>query len=328
MSPRSVFYLNSRNRPGLPGLAGDQGAQLNYLPGAPIQAANISVGEYQTNAEMAFVIRVTLAQYADVLTGETVSQVSETEAGLEVQTPNRTIETSRVIDARGVGDPTDANLANGATVLTFPQFMERMGTMWPLRGIRRAAVIGSGDSARCAVESLLGIGPQPPMSAAMLDHVERVDWYGSGLPQDCFDWRERERDRYQRIGSYLRPDRFGQRRLNVIPGRFTPAPLPDNRVLVSDRSYDRVIVATGNQEQYIPGLASSDFETYFQAGTSVATSSFVLPEVYRVGPHADIPFSSTERASGIADVAANRVAMFRLANKTAVLASSLPAVSS
>src|SRR6266545_4648766 len=143
MSPRSVFYLNSRNRPGLPGLAGDQGAQLNYLPGAPIQAANITVGEYQTNAEMAFVIRVTLAQYADVLTGETVSQVSETEAGLEIQTPNRTIETSRVIDARGVGDPKDATLANGATVLTFPQFMERMGTMWPLRGIRRAAVIGS-----------------------------------------------------------------------------------------------------------------------------------------------------------------------------------------
>ena len=73
MTSRPTFYLNSRNRPGTAGLAGDQGASLNYLPGAPIQAANVSMTEYQTNTDMAFVIRLTLAQYAEVLTNATVT---------------------------------------------------------------------------------------------------------------------------------------------------------------------------------------------------------------------------------------------------------------
>jgi hypothetical protein len=36
MTARPTFYLNSRNRPGNAGLAGDQGTSLNYLPGASI----------------------------------------------------------------------------------------------------------------------------------------------------------------------------------------------------------------------------------------------------------------------------------------------------
>src|SRR6266581_1325462 len=59
MTARPTFYLNSRNRPGNAGLAGDQGASLNYLPGAPIQAANVSMLEYQTNTDL-FVIRLAL----------------------------------------------------------------------------------------------------------------------------------------------------------------------------------------------------------------------------------------------------------------------------
>jgi hypothetical protein len=34
MTLRPTFYLNSRNRAGSAGLAGDQRASLNYLPGA------------------------------------------------------------------------------------------------------------------------------------------------------------------------------------------------------------------------------------------------------------------------------------------------------
>src|SRR5207248_8155169 len=66
MTSRPTFYLNSRNRPGTAGLAGDQGASLNYLPGAPIPAANASIAEYQTNTDLAFAIRLVLAQFADV----------------------------------------------------------------------------------------------------------------------------------------------------------------------------------------------------------------------------------------------------------------------
>jgi hypothetical protein len=76
MTARPVFYLNSRNRPGGAGQAGDQGASLNYLPGAPIQAADLSMAEYQTNADMAFVVRLALAQYADVVTDARVLSVS------------------------------------------------------------------------------------------------------------------------------------------------------------------------------------------------------------------------------------------------------------
>jgi hypothetical protein len=52
MTQRPTFFLNSRNRSGSGGLAGDRMASLNYLPGAPIQAANVSMLEYQTNTDL------------------------------------------------------------------------------------------------------------------------------------------------------------------------------------------------------------------------------------------------------------------------------------
>src|SRR4051794_11996579 len=64
MTSHPTFSLTSRNRPGSAGLAGDQGASLNRLPGALVQAANVSMAEYQTNTDMAFVIRLALAQFA------------------------------------------------------------------------------------------------------------------------------------------------------------------------------------------------------------------------------------------------------------------------
>lgn len=182
MSARPTFYLNSRNRRGAGGLAGDQGASLNYLPGAPIQAANLSMVEYQANTDMAFVIRLALAQFADVVTNAKVVSVARDGTGVEIEMTDRDpLPAGRVIDARGLGDPSDQNLANGTTILTFPQFMQRMTTMWPLRGVRRAAVIGGGDAGKCAVESFLGIAPQPFMAAAELDSVERIGLY----PLNC-----------------------------------------------------------------------------------------------------------------------------------------------
>jgi hypothetical protein len=182
MTDRPTFYLNSRNRPGGAGLAGDQGVALNYLPGAPIQAANVSMAEYQTNTDMAFVIRTALAQYADVVTNAKVASVVRDGTGVEIQLENRDpLFAGRVIDARGLGDPAEQDVANGTTILTFPQFMARMASMWPLRSVRRAAVVGGGDSAKCAVESLLGVAPQPFMAAAALDWVQRIGLY----PLNC-----------------------------------------------------------------------------------------------------------------------------------------------
>jgi hypothetical protein len=327
MTARPTFYLNSRNRAGGAGLAGDQGASLNYLPGAPIQAANVSMTEYQTNTDMAFVIRLALAQFADVLTNADVVSVARDDAAVEIQIDGRgALLAGRVIDARGLGDPNDQDLANGMTILTFSQFMQRMATPWPLRGIRRVAVVGGGDAGKCAVESLLGIAPQPTMAAAALDSVERVDWYTDTLPTTCEAWQQQIRGRYQAIGRHLRPDRLGVRRLTVLGRRARPVALP-GMGLLDGSTYDLVIVCTGTQETDIDGLAFRDFYDYSlpDSDAAVASEHYDLP-AFRVGPHARLPFTSQEYEDGVADIPANAVSMFRTASKTAALAATLPAV--
>ena len=326
MTARPTFYLNSRNRPGSAGLAGDQSASLNYLPGAPIQAANISMLEYQTNADMALVIRLALAQYAQVVTNTTVLSVTGDRTGVQIEIANRDpLPAGRVIDARGLGDPGDRDVANGVTILTFPQFMQRMAGVWPLRGVRRVAVLGGGDSGKCAVESLLGIAPQPPMAAAALDSVDRIDLYADDLPTTCDGWQQLIRGRYQAIGRYLRPDRLGMRRLAVVGRRARPVALPGT-VLVEGRTYDLVIACTGNRETPIDGLNVSDFYEYTAADAdAVAREHYDLP-AFRVGPHASLPFTVREQEDGIADIRANAVSMWRTATKTATLAATLPAV--
>jgi hypothetical protein len=324
MTAQPTFYLNSRNRPGGAGLAGDQGASLNRLPGALVQAANVSMAEYQTNADMAFVIRLALAQFADVIPGANVISVSGDDGYVQVEIRDRgTCEYGRLIDARGVGDPIAQKLANGTRLLTFPQFMQRMAGTWPLRGLRRVAVVGGGDSGKCAVESLLGIAPPPGTAAAALDHVDRIDWYSQTIPDTCDDWRDQARGRYQAIGHYLRPDRFGVQRLAVLDRPAVPVALPDG-VLIEGRTYDLVILCTGSREADIDGLAESEFSLYSTPdGVPVARKHLSMP-AYRIGPHAQLPFTDREFADGIADIPANKVSMFRTAAKTAALAATLP----
>src|SRR5579859_222592 len=322
-----TFFLNSRNRACGAGLAGDQGVALNYLPGGPIQAANVSMTEYQTNADMAFVIRLALAQYADVITDAQVLSVTRDANAVEMDIAERgVLRAGRVIDARGLGDPIDQNQANGTTIVTFPQLLARMASPWPLQGVRRAAVIGGGDSGKCAVESLLGIAPQPMMAAAALDRVERVDWYAVDLPDTCERWQREIRGRYQAIGRYLRPDRFGVRRLSVVNRRVGPVAVP-GAALINGRAYDLVVLCTGNRETDIDGLVFGSFDEYEIPGSGdpVAREHYALP-AFRVGPHARLPFTTGERQDGIADIDANAVSMFRTASKTAVLAATLPAL--
>ncbi len=321
-----TFFLNSRNRAGGAGLAGDQGAALNYLPGAPIQAANVSMTEYQTNTDMALVIGLTLAQYADVVTDAEVLSVTRDGTSVEIDIADRgVLRAGRVIDARGLGDPADQDLANGTTMVTFPQFMARMASPWPLQGVRRAAVIGGGDSGKCTVESFLGIAPQPLMAAAALDRVERVDWYATDLPDTCEQWQQQIRGRYQATGRYLRPDRFGVRRLTVVSRRARPIAVP-GAALIDGRAYDLVVLCTGNQETSIDGLGSDAFDEYqIPGGAVIARQHYNLP-TFRVGPHARLPFTTREREDGIAEIDANAVSMFRTASKTAALAATLPAL--
>jgi hypothetical protein len=324
MTGRPVFHLNSRTRPGPAGPAGDHDANLNYLPGAPIQASHLSMAEYQTNTDLALVIRLTLAQFADVVTGAQVVSVGGDDNGILIETADgQSLMAGRVIDARGLGDPVNGGIADGTTIMTFGQFMARMATMWPLRGIRRAAVIGGGDSGKCAVESLLGLGPQPYLAAAALDHVDRIDWYSDDLPTSCEQWQQQIRGRYQAIGQYLRSGRYGLQRLTVVPRRATPVELPDG-ALVDGRMYDLVVWCTGNAETTIDGLDYRAFDEYAIPGGGVVARRHVGQPVFRVGPHARLPFTYAERQDGVADNPGNAVAMFRTSGKTAALAATLP----
>lgn len=328
MTTRGTFYLNSRNRAGTGGLAGDQAASLNYLPGAPVQAADLSMSDYQTNADMAAVIRLTLAQFAEaVVTNADVVSVDADAAGVAIELADRDpVLAGRVIDARGLGDPADQDITNGTSLLTFTQFMQRMNGAWPLRGLRRVAVVGGGDSARCAVESLLGIAPPPFMAAAALDSIDRIDWYAPDLPTDCDGWTQRIRGRYQAIGRYLRSDRFGLRRLHIFERRARPVALP-GAALIDGRTYDLAVVCTGHREADIQGLSFRSFTQYADPDTGVPIRKHVSLPIFRVGPHARLAYTDQERNDGVADTSGNAVSMFRLGSKTAALAAMLRPVS-
>jgi len=333
MSLEPVFRLNSRNRPGSAGLP-DQDKALNYLPGGLLQPSMVTSEEYPTNADMALVIRLALAQFADVVTGTRVTEIQPVTG--DAPSPIRVITEDgtdrlfgRVLDARGLGTENGEQGANGVTVITFGQLMQRMGSMFPLRGMKQVAVIGSGDSGKCAVESMLGIAPGNT-SAIGLDYVERVDWYTSGRinGRTCSEYRDSQRGRYLRIAQYLEGNVSNPRtRLRVMDALGTPSPLPDS-VIVNDRTYDMAMLCTGSKRKDI-----SDTLGYFgvkprgaRPGATFLGTMAAPFASYRLGPCADLGFSDTEFSSGVAEIPANRVAMFRLAPRTAALAAMLPGV--
>jgi hypothetical protein len=107
--------------------------------------------------------------------------------------------------------------------------------------------------------------------------------------------------------------------------RAQPIALP-GAGLVDGRTYDLVVLGTGNRETDIDGLDLAAFDEYATPdGNPVARRHYNMP-AFRVGPHARLSFTAQERADGIADIPANSVSMFRTASKTAALAATLPAV--
>ena len=323
-----VFWLNSGNRPGLGGTPGRDEA-LNYLPGAPVQPADISLSEYQDNADLGFIVRVTLAMHASVYRSCAVTSVSESGGGtVQVQVNGgedggTTIYASRVIDARGLGDPAVMSTASDR-IVTFTDLMRRYEQPFPLDGMTRVAVIGGGDSGKCAVEALLGIGPSRGMTVASLDYVPQIDWYAPGLPGTCEDWRNTIRGRYARLGTYLpRYDDDGgvvttARRLEIITRRGTVLPSVGS-VLVNGRPYSHAVTCTGYG---LPEMGDSRGEEL--EGQIGRKSRY--GELYRIGPACGLGWSDDESRLGYTGLDENRVAIFRLAPRTAALAAMLPGV--
>lgn len=319
-----VFRLNSRSRPGQAGLP-DQDKALNSIPGGMLQPAMVSSEEYMDNALMAWLIRLTLAQNADVYPNTRVETIRVSSfGGMTVETNAGTLVVARVIDARGSGNPTGFS-KESPHILTFEQLMQRMGRMFPLRGMRQVAVIGGGDSARCAVESLLGIAPNNT-SAVGLDYVNQVDWY-TELPvngSNCDDFRNAQRGRYIRLAQYLEGNASNpSTRLRVMRARGYATPMPDG-ALVNARTYDAAIECTGLAlPQLDDNLAYYPYSSLSDNATPLGRKAPPY-ESYRVGPAANLSFSEAELEAGIARLpATTRIAMFRLAPRTAAMATML-----
>src|SRR4051794_25722546 len=95
------LFLNSRNRPGRLGIPGREEA-LNVIPAAPVQPADLSGAEYQTNTALAFSIRSSLALNARVVLGHKVMDADSNGVTLD---DGRRISTTRVVWATGLGEP-------------------------------------------------------------------------------------------------------------------------------------------------------------------------------------------------------------------------------
>lgn len=340
-SENPSYFLNSRNRAGSLGLPSDNDRSLNVLPGAPVQLSNLSSEEFQRNSDLAWVSRVSLAMNATVRTNQRVAYIArgnyrtyqvETDQGLVV-------ECDRIIDARGMGTERGADLAEGSDrIMTFSGFMNTMDEPFPLRGMERVAVIGGGDGGKCVIEALTGIGPVAHMSVPSLDFVKQIDWYSeTTLPSDCASWRQSERTRYARIGALL--NRYNPNtgatipgRVNVIRQNVTPEP-GFECAYVNGTPYDAVILATGYDRN--PRLGGIPTQTGEELGYYVQTDSGTFrrklaeqvygEEIYSIGPNAKILFEDSESNQPYVSIGANEVALFRLAPRTAQLATTLSA---
>lgn len=331
MSQGPSFYLNSGNRPGSPGLPGE-GMSLNYLPGAVIQPDLITMREYSTNADMAFAIRATLANYTrKIFTGAEVIDIDPYVAGPDITvlqlSGNRSIQARRVVLATGIGKMVDTR-TDGKYVMSYPQFMASLDQPFPFRGMERVAVIGQGDSGKTAVEALLGIGPSTGLAGLpALDYVRRVDWYARSLPTSCEAFRDSVRSRYGRLAAYLPRDGQPGResRLQVIRERASWYPA-FNGALVNNRPYNAVIICTGaetpSESVNYPSMGNIRYD--FRVMDSRQAQKFPGREIYAIGPAASIDYSSSEidarRGQDYTGNEASKVALFRLASRTAAFA--------
>jgi hypothetical protein len=205
--------------------------------------------------------------------------------------------------------------------------MRAADTDFPFDRMNRVAVIGGGKSALCAAESLLGISPSSGLRT-VADGVPRVDLYAIDLPTTRGSWMADVPRRYARLASHL-PNGDLHHDLTV---RQMKAPDPVNvpgGVLLGGDFYDMVIVAAGRSAP--PPLDDRGYQLY-SPGATGSEDSFEpvsrrssTAESYRIGPVTNLPWTDQERAAGIPGrYPDNKVAMFRLAPRTAALAAALP----
>jgi len=330
------FYLNSEDTGGMPGVPWADGEPNapNWLPGAPVQCAQISGRELPDNTVPRFVIRAALMLHARVITGASAASVRVTgqrfsgtgQPAMRVTLGDgRSLLAGRVIDARGFGTERGAAGADGKTILTWAQAMRQADQDFAFGQMQRVAVLGDGKSALCAAEALLGIGPRMRRGGA---GFPRVDLYAPKLPDTRGRWLGEMQSRYLRLASHL-PAGIQFHDLTVIPEKGTPVALPGGGVLVNGRYYDHAVLCTGWDPP--PDLIvqsgnplivqSGNPLPNFKAGGRSAARQ--CGEYYQVGPAAGLEFDEQDGQAGITANEEKRAAMFRLGPRTAMLAATL-----
>jgi hypothetical protein len=312
------LFLNSRNRPGRLGIPGREEA-LNVIPAAPVQPADLSGAEYQTNTALAFSIRASLALNARIVCGR---KVITADASGVVLDDGRRVKATRVIWATGLGEPSLPPEADGERVIHYMDFLAMLDRPFPFQGLRRVAVVGAGDSGKTAIEALIGQGPSTRWSVPSLDYVEKIDWYG--VERRCCSkkgWEANNRSRYAGIGRALplEADEEGElltpSRVTPINGRAETLSVGFGGASINGVTYDLVVWAGGFDAMDIEGMVE-----YSTGGRAVARMS--QPNVFVVGPAAQLP--PVEEGDELGTVAENSAALFRYADRTAVFAAHLP----
>jgi hypothetical protein len=320
MSKTPAFWLNSRNRTGGAGTPGDEDGALNYLPGAMIQLSEIPGGEYHTNVDMAWLIKVNLAMFADVYTGVNVTMAAPTtdasvagDGVLINYGKNGKLYAKHAIFATGLGDPAKFSITSDR-YMTFPKFMSKMDMpvgMAPNLG--RVAVIGAGDSGKTAVEALIGQGPHA--SIAALEVPTRIDWWDQEIPLDCANWQLDNRTRYKSIGPAI------GRKIKPIRDRVETVTSGYNGIYVNGTLYDNVIDCRGFTNDVIAQQKRSlDYTKFLEGGRTVSLSDNSR-KVWFVGPATEIGVQVDEPY--VAQQPENIAAIFRYADRTAAVANML-----
>lgn len=341
VSDKPSFFLNSRNRPGPLGFPGS-GDALNVLPGCRVQPSDLSGREYQTNSDLALIIKIALALNAEVITSAEVVKI-DLARDTDILTTNRyvitladstIVTTDRIVFASGMGDPKSVpftEISDRKRIHSFATFMARMDEPFPLRDMNRIAVIGTGDSGKSVVEALVGQGPNSGFSVASMDYPERIYWWGFGdrykgkeLTQTS--WINCERSRYAGIGRYLPKTTAERARIVPIRGKAeTVYPGYDGRVVVQGFPFDCVVICTGFEKSSsieMPFDAASD-TGFVRANDAIEDSilarQIMGEDIFYIGPAARLLATSREviRFRGIPE---NSAAIFRYAEKTAILA--------
>lgn len=323
------FWINSRNRPGPAGGPGE-GVGLNVIPGGYVQPADLCGAEYPHNKLIAWCLGANLAlSGAKVASGYRVQSVmiDPDNPGLyKIYTGIAAFRAKRVIDATGLGQERRLCPTDSEVVLSFTQFMERISRRkFPLRGMKKVAVIGAGDSGKCVIEALCGQGPTQGMSVASLDFPQDIDWYGCRF-ETTDEWCEANRGRYARIGRLLGNEGDDYFRIDAKPKARNVSRFGDS-VIVDGVLYDHAIVCVGYEPspiEYPEGYLWQDFTV---GGVVVGKQLGYLDdklEIYRVGPAANIPLSNDERVLPFySRIPENSASWFRYGPRTAAMARAL-----